>query len=378
MILRSLTLLQFRNINHLDWEPHPRANLLVGANAQGKTNLLEALFFLGTSKPLRPGADPQDLLMQGKAEGLVRARIDREHPALTRDLEAQLRVGEPKRFLLNGKKLTPLSKLLGQLPVVLFTPDDLELVKAGPAARRLYLDLEISQASPQYLADLQRYQRALKQRNSALRLVANGEASWEAVEAFDELLIAPGAAIVQFRLQALAELAPLAAEAQCRIAGTSEEKLQLGYTSTLTDLRDAGASLPTDLDALMHQYRLRLRERAREERVRSTTLVGPHRDDLSLELNGQRARLFASQGQQRSTALALKLAEVQFLSQRLQEPPILLLDDVLSELDLKRQAQLLGLLDEKVQTFVTSTHADGLAYKPGVVMKVENGELKKA
>ena len=378
MILRSLTLLQFRNIHHLDWEPHPRANLLVGANAQGKTNLLEALFFLGTSKPLRPGADTQDLLMQGKAEGLVRARIDREHPALTRDLEAHLRVGEPKRFLLNGKKLSPLSKLLGQLPVVLFTPDDLDLVKAGPAARRLYLDLEISQAAPQYLADLQRYQRALKQRNGALRLVADGQASWDAVEAFDEALIVPGSAIIHFRLEALAELAPLAAEAQARIAGAREERLHLGYLSTLADSRDPKVSLPNDLDALQHQYRLRLRERAREERARSTTLVGPHRDDLNIELNGKRARLFASQGQQRSTALALKLAEVQFLSQRLQEPPILLLDDVLSELDLQRQAQLLGLLDEKVQTFVTSTHADGLAYKPGVVMQVENGILKKA
>jgi DNA replication and repair protein RecF len=140
--------------------------------------------------------------MQGKAEGLVRARIEREHPALTRDLEAQLRRDEPKKFLLNSKKLTPLSKLLGQLPVVLFTPDDLDLVKAGPAARRLYLDLEISQASPQYLADLQRFQRALKQRNSALRLVADGQASWDAVEAFDELLVVPGAAVVHFRLRA--------------------------------------------------------------------------------------------------------------------------------------------------------------------------------
>jgi DNA replication and repair protein RecF len=374
VILQSLTLFQFRNIAHLDWEPHPRANLLVGSNAQGKTNLLEALYFLGTSKPLRPGADPQDLIMQGKAEALVRARISQEQLGLTRDLEAQLQLGQPKKFLLNAKKLTPLSKLYGQLPVVLFTPDDLDLVKAGPSARRLYLDMEISQASPPYLADLQRYQRALKQRNGALKMVAEGQAEWDAVEAFDELLVTSGAAIVLYRLQALAELKPLAAEAQARIAG-KDERLELDYLCSLKDPRDH-ASLPLEAGALAHQFRLRLRERAREERGRATTLSGPHRDDLSLMLNGEPAKMFASQGQQRSTALALKLAEVQFLSLKLGEPPVLLLDDVLSELDLQRQTQLLGLLDERVQTFVTSTHADGLAYKPGKTMTVENGVVR--
>lgn len=373
MILTSLHLYQFRNLQRVDWEPHARANLLLGANAQGKTNLLEALFFLGTTKTLRPGATPDDLIQHEASEALLRAKVSHKEGAITRDIEAQLRRGAPKKFLLNFKKLSPLSKIFGQLPVVLFTPDDLELVKTGPAARRLYLDLEISQASSAYLADLTRYQRALKQRNSALKLLADGRCSLDAVHAFDEELIKAGCGVLRFRQQAVALLEPLAADAQTRLAGKTEQ-LSLKYVSTVAG-PGLGASLPKDDDALAHQFRLRLRERAREEQARGTTLSGPHRDDLEILLDGRPARLFASQGQQRSIALSLKLAEVQYLTTQLDESPVLLLDDVLSELDLDRQAHLLGLLDERVQTFVTSTHATDLAYKPGQVLKVEDGNL---
>jgi DNA replication and repair protein RecF len=376
LILTSLHLYQFRNLKRVDWEPHPRANLLLGANAQGKTNLLEALFFLGTTKTLRPGATPDDLIQHEAGEAILRAKVSHKDGALTRDIEAQLRRGSPKKFLLNFKKLSPLSKIFGQMPVVLFTPDDLDLVKTGPAARRLYLDLEISQASQAYLSDLTRYQRSLKQRNSALKLHAEGRCGLDTVHAFDEDLIKAGCGVLRFRQKAVAQLQPLAAEAQARLAGHSEE-LGLKYVSTVAGA-ELGASLPKDDEALAHQFRLRLRERAREEQARATTLSGPHRDDLEILLDGRPARLFASQGQQRSIALSLKLAEVQFLTTQLEESPILLLDDVLSELDLDRQAHLLGLLDEKVQTFVTSTHATDLAYKPGQVLKVEDGELKRA
>lgn len=372
MILQSLHLFQYRNLSRVDWEPHPRANLLLGDNAQGKTNLLEALFFLGTTKTLRPGATPDDLIQHGADEALLRAKVSHQDGAITRDLEAQLRRGQPKRFLLNFKKLSPLSRIFGQMPVVLFTPEDLELVKAGPTARRLYLDLEISQASQAYLADLTRYQRALKQRNGALKMLAEGRGGLEAVHAFDEELIKAGTAVLRFRREAVAQLEPLASQVQARLAGKPEH-LGLTYVSSVAAPNQA---LPADDEAIAHQFRLRLRERAREEQARATTLSGPHRDDLELLLDGRPARLFASQGQQRSIALSLKLAEVQFLTQRLGEAPVLLLDDVLSELDLGRQAHLLSLLDERVQTFVTSTHAAGLAYKPGQVLDVVGGELK--
>jgi DNA replication and repair protein RecF len=371
VILSEFHLFQYRNIAVFDWKPHERANLLIGSNAQGKTNLLEAIFLLGTTKSLRAGSDADDLIMEDKAEAFVQGKVKRDQPEVTRELEILLRRGEPRQVRLNGKKLTPFSKIFGQLTVVLFVPEDLQLVKAGPAARRYYLDLEISQASPQYLAALQTYQRALKQRNGAIRMVAEGKANWDAVEAFDEALVLSGSEIVLYRAEALREIEPLAAQVQARVAGREAEKLELRYVSSL------GAELGA-LDAIQHEFRRRLRQRSGDERARGTTLSGPHRDDLEILLSGKPARLFASQGQQRTTALALKLAEVQFLSRRLNENPVLLLDDVLSELDLDRQSALLGLLDEHVQTFVTSTHADGLAYKPGQTLRVSGGQITQA
>jgi DNA replication and repair protein RecF len=287
-------------------------------------------------------------------------------------LEIHLKRGESRQVKLDGKALRPFSRIFGQLSVVLFVPEDLQLVKAGPAARRYYLDLEISQASPLYLAALQTYQRALKQRNAAIRMVAEGRSTWEAVQAFDEAIVQSGAEIIQFRRQAVEELEPLAAAVQARVAGEGREELGLAY---LCSLKESGSS--QTLEDLRRAFAQALKERASEERARATTLSGPHRDDLEILLNGRPARLFASQGQQRTTALALKLAEVQFLSRRLKENPVLLLDDVLSELDLQRQAALLGLLDEHVQTFVSSTHAQGLAYQPGQVLQVENGRFSQ-
>jgi DNA replication and repair protein RecF len=373
MILSEFHLYQYRNIQSFDWKPHERANLLIGSNAQGKTNLLEAIFLLGTSKSLRMGAESDDLIMEGKKEAFVQGKVRRDEPQVSRELEVLLKREEPRQVRLNGKKLSPLSKIFGQLSVVLFVPEDLQLVKAGPAARRYYLDLEISQASPLYLAALQSYQRALKQRNGAIRMVAEGRAKWDAVEAFDEGLVQSGAQIVQFRAEAIAEIAPLAAAVQARVAGSEKERLELRYSSSIMP-----ASGESGLDALAHEFRRKLRSRAQEERLRGSTLSGPHRDDMEISLSGKTARLFASQGQQRSTALALKLAEVQFLAKRLNENPVLLLDDVLSELDLDRQSALLGLLDEHVQTFVSSTHAEGLAYKPGQTLRVQGGQFSQA
>jgi|SRR5665213_721550 len=375
VILSSILIYQFRNIARIEWNPHPKANLLVGSNAQGKTSLLEALFFLGTTKTLRPGSSIDDLIQHEHDETLVRVQVSHKNGVLLRDLEVQLKRGQPKHFLLNSKKLSPLSKIFGQMPVVLFTPEDLELVKAGPQARRLYLDLEISQASQIYLQDLTRYQRSLKQRNAALRLYARGAGSLDSVHAFDEELIRAGSAVVRFRMQAVAELEPIASEVQTRLAGGLEH-LGLRYLSSLAQGKELAPLSPAlDHDALAHRFRLLLRERAREEQARGSTLTGPHRDDLELLLDGRPARLFASQGQQRSIALSLKLAEVQFLTRKLEESPVLLLDDVLSELDLDRQARLLALLDERVQTFVTSTHARGLAYQPGQVLRLDKGIL---
>ncbi len=370
MILESLAIRHFRNIESLDWQPHPRANLLLGLNAQGKTNLLEAIFLLGTTKSLRQAGDGE-MIADGQAQALVKGQVFREEAGASRSLEVLLSRQERKTVRLNDKNLARFSEIFGHLSVVLFTPEDLQLVKAGPQARRFYLDLEISQASPQYLHSLQVFERALKQRNSALKMQAEGRAGRGTAQAFEQNLVQAGSEVVLFRLKAVEELEPLAARVQERISGGTE-KLGLSYLSSLSGGEEA---LPRDLDGLADRYRRRLKEASAEEEARATTLVGPHRDDIRMTVNGRPARAFASQGQQRTAALALKLAEVEFLKSRLGENPVLLLDDVLSELDGPRQRELLGLLDEKVQTFVTSTHAEDLPFKPGQVLQARKGSF---
>ena len=370
MILESLSLRNFRNISRFDWVPHPRANLFLGSNAQGKTNLLESIYLLGTTKPLRHGSHEEQIAF-GEDFAVVKGTVHREKPGMQRDLEVQLKREGVKQVKLNGKRLAPFSKIFGELSVVLFVPEDLQMVKAGPATRRFFLDLEISQASPDYLHALQQYQRVLKQRNAALRMLRDG-ASADTVEVYDEPLVAAGSQVILQRLKALEELGPQAARVQERVS-QGKEKLSLHYESSLAENVDE--ELPGDEGQLQQIYRQRLAQVRDQETRRWTTLAGPHRDDMAIHINDRQARTYASQGQQRTAALALKLAEVHFLKARLGENPLLLLDDVLSELDLTRQRELLGLLDEQVQTIVTSTHTEDLPFKPGQVMQVEEGSI---
>lgn len=370
MKLTSLHIYQFRNIGILDWQPHGRTNLLIGPNAQGKTNLLEAIFLLGTTKSLR-GID-SELIMNGQELSLVKGTVQTEVGA-ERSLEIELRCDGKKSLKLNDKFQARTSQMMGQLSLVLFTPEDLKLVKAGPAARRFYLDLEISQASPAYLQQLQVYQRVLKQRNAAIKLLAEGRGERATIEAFETELVRSGSEVILFRLKAVDELKVLAAEVQAQIAGPQED-LKLSYESSIQE--KSGEALPRDLASLSGLYRARLKALQREELGRGITLAGPHRDDLEILLAGKPARSFASQGQQRTAALALKLAEVRFLHARLGENPVLLLDDVLSELDGDRRRNLLGLLDRRVQTFITSTHPEDLELEPGQCLEVQDGTLR--
>jgi DNA replication and repair protein RecF len=369
LILKSLKLFQFRNFLELDWQPHPKANLLVGSNAQGKTNLLESIFLLGTTKSFRQAKD-DEIIMQDKPESKAQAVVFQEQAQVEREVEVLLRREDKKTVRLNGKPVSRHSEILGNLSVVLFTPEDLQLVKAGPAARRAYLDLEISQASATYLKALQIYHRTLRQRNAALKWLAEGRNSSQTVEAFEEELIQSGCQILKERLRAVRQLAPLAAEAQRLVSG-EKEILSLRYVSSL-DLSGREDLAQADLPAM---FKRRLREMAREEVARRATLVGPHRDDLEILIQARPARAFGSQGQQRTAALALKLAEVAYLRGCLGENPVLLLDDVFSELDSRRKQALLDLLDTNVQTFLTSAQPDPPGLAPGLCLEIKDGRL---
>ncbi|MHB8927316.1 MAG: DNA replication/repair protein RecF [Bacillota bacterium] len=358
MRLKRLQLHDFRSFSTLDLTLSGQVNVFVGGNAEGKTNALEAVYLLATGRSHRAVRD-RELVRWGAPAYL--ARGDFERPAGPLRVEVGFS-GEGRKVLrLNGLPKRRLSEIIGQARVVLFAPEDLELVKGAPEVRRHYIDLQLSQVSPAYYHHLATYHRILEQRNRLLKGGSQAEAMGLAV--WDEKLVAHGVEIIQRRLTALEKLSRWVALAQRQVSGGQEE-LSVSYQSSIVGdspraSREATAAGQND-ETLGKAFRRRLEKLRPVELERGMTLVGPHRDDLRLEVNGQDARLFSSQGQQRTAVLALKLAEVEFLAADDGDQPILLLDDVLSELDERRRGLLLETVG-RVQTIITGTDAAPLA-----------------
>lgn len=367
MHLSRLHLHNFRSYPALTAEFSPRYNLLVGPNGAGKTNVLEAVFLLATARSHRAGRD-QELVRWGEDAFRVQADIVRAHSTLR--LDVMYERNRRKQLRLNGQPEAKISSLIGRFNVVLFAPEDLQLVKGAPALRRRFLDMELAQVSRAYFHHLQQYQRTLLQRNALLR---KGNAPAEVRAVFDEPLIEHGCELIRRRAEAVRALEPLAAAHHLKISG-GEEQLALTYHCSLFE---PGTDPPADL---ADRFRTMLAERQLEEQARGTTVVGPHRDDLQVTINGHDARHFASQGQQRSAVLALKLAELGYITAHAGEPPVLLLDDVTSELDSDRRALLVQAIADDVQTFITTTgmvDVDPRWLEGGAVFAVGSGELTR-
>lgn len=356
MALRLLALeaRNFRNYAHLAATFERGLNIITGGNAQGKTNLLEAIFWVLRAAPLRPAAD-QDVVLWGETACRVEATV------LTGAGEVTVQVGlgpRGKQILLGGSPVRR-ADLLRFGGVVTFTPDDLWLVKGGPRERRRFLDREVAASVPSYAENLARYRRALAQRNAALR-----EGDRRTVEVWTQELVCYGARVLADRLQFLETIVPAARRV---FGGWDAAGLNIRY-------RSSAAVEGSDPALLADALRAALALRAGEEAALGQTLVGPHRDDVALELDGRPAAVFASQGQQRSIVLALKLAEVHVWQKRTGDAPLLLLDDVLSELDAVRQEQLLATLSEGLQMFVTATSPP---VRGAAVYRVPSGKLTR-
>jgi DNA replication and repair protein RecF len=360
----SLRLSHFRNYESLEVGFHPHLNLFLGPNAQGKTNVLEALFCLSTTRSFRAASD-EEMIQFGQETGAIEGRIHLEKGEEAIRLE--LRQGKNKTLFVNGKKQKKLSSLLGRLPAVVFSPDDLFLVKGGPALRRRYLDMTILQIDQGYLAHLQQYERTLKQRNSLLRQMAPGTETQLAV--WDQPLARHGAAMMFKRRAAAGHLSDFAGKALKDLTGGAE-RFEVRYEPQL--------SWEGDEDGLAQKMLDTLAKARREEMARGVTVVGPHRDDLGLWVNGQPLRKFGSQGQQRTGALALKLAQLSLLAQECQEAPLVLFDDVMAELDEKRQAFFLNRLQQGGQAFLTGTSANDFtaASKAARIFAVQAGKVQ--
>lgn len=336
MRLRRLRLKNHRNYAHLDLSPGPRVNVFIGQNGQGKTNLLESVAMLALSSsprarreielvgPVGPGSKIEAEIETGQSRTEVVIALTVEGDRAHRTIEVD---GVRKRAF----------DLPGRFRVVLFWPDDLGLVKGSPELRRRFLNQMLVQVTPGYARALGGLRRVLEQRNSLLKRIASGEGGEDMVEAWNQELVTISTEIVDARAKAVVELQGEAARSHAQIA--SGERLEIRYEGPPENLAEAvNKSLGEDLR-------------------RGTTSVGPHRDDLRIVLDGQDARSYASQGQQRTAVVSLKLAEAALIERRTGEKPVLLLDDVLSELDGERRAALLGEVAQGGQVIITSVEA---------------------
>lgn len=345
MRLQSLHLSNVRNYAQLELEPAPGLNVFVGRNAQGKSNLLEAISLLGTGKSFRTSRE-RDLIREGfelaaiSGEAHVRAGEIR----LGCTIAATPR-GTRKVYAVNGQSLR-YAKFLGNLRVVTFVPADLQLVSGAPALRRSFLNVALAQEQRTYYHELARYQKALTQKSALLR--SGEEPDRDLLAIYNETLVQAGTQLMLAREQFVRVLGAAAARVHGEWTGGAEQ-LELAYQPSVP------LEVPTQ-EAIAGAFAARLKAMAAQERARQMSLTGPHRDDLDLQIGGRSLAAYGSQGQQRTAVLALKVAEYSVMHDRSGEAPLLLLDDVLSELDpLRAQAFLAGVGGFE-QAFVTATH----------------------
>ena len=369
--LHRLELLHFRNIAGLELELQAPRLLVIGANGEGKSNLLEAVELLTSLRSHRCSSDP-DLIRQGEPTSRLRARTSEGD-----QLELELRRRGGRRALRNGRSLERLIDLIGPLRCVGFSALDLELVRGEPAQRRQWLDRVVLQLEPIYGALLSRYGRLLRQRSQLLRRGLAPTERSALLDAFDQQMALVGTRLHRRRGRALERLEPVAQLWQERLGG-GNEVLELVYRSgTRLETEATGTGEEVWRAALLDQL---LQQRSEEERL-GQCLVGPHRDEIELLLGGAPGRRFGSAGQQRTLVLALKLAELDVVHAVVGEPPLLLLDDVFAELDPRRQNLLLEAVGNGHQCLVSATHLEcfnGSWRSDAQVVRMRQGTLQSA
>jgi DNA replication and repair protein RecF len=383
MYLKSIHLRHFRNYSDQRIDFSAPKTILVGNNAQGKSNLLEAVELLATLRSHRASRD-RDLVLDGEPVGQIAAALERDTGPI--DLTLTLRSNGRRTVALNSEPLRRQLDFLGVLNAVEFSSLDLDLVRGGPEKRRAWLDALLTQLEPIYAHILQQYNHILRQRNALLKqrqqrttdpnLFAPASESLEIVdepetlELWNRQLAAAGSRVIRRRARVLDRLAPLAAQWHQEISG-STEVLQVRYAPNVILTEDDPAQV-------QQAFLEKIQQRAIAEQHQGTTLVGPHRDEVEFTINQTPARQYGSQGQQRTLVLALKLAELKLIEEVVGEPPLLLLDDVLAELDLNRQNQLLDAIQDRFQTLITTTHLgsfDAQWLNSSQILAVQAGQI---
>lgn len=347
MKLRKLIIFSFRNIEEAELSPNERFNVLTGNNAQGKTNILESIYLLGTMKSFRMARNT-DLIKTGSPCSLLKGWADRD--GIVREISLTIEKSG-KKPRVDNKSVSKPSDFFGCLNMVVFSPEDIAMVRGLPELRRRYLDRAVFTADIGYLTVHQQYYRVLKNRNSLLKSGLS-----DGLDVWSERLAEAGARLMVSRVGYLREISELLAEFYATIAGPGEHA-SISYRSEVmeNDLRSATAG---DFRSAILES---MANNSEEEKRRGVTLSGPHRDDVEFCLNGQVLKLYGSQGEQRSFVLALKMAEIELAKSKHGSPPVLLLDDMTSELDGCRNLNLMQFLKKKeMQVFITTTSVNNL------------------
>ncbi len=406
MQITYLSLTNFRNYGRLEQTFSGGATLLHGNNAQGKTNLLEAIYYLATTRSPHAERDQQllnwdaaqqdDPVIVGRIVADVQTQQGNRHVEMRLILEKsrQLRNGKSsfRREVLVDKRKVRLMDLLGTLRVVLFLPEDIQLITGTPSNRRRYMDITICQIDPIYCKALSHYNKVLEQRNALLRQIAEGLGSRDLLPVFSQELIKLGSQIFIRRAKFLAEMARKAQHIHYESLTDGDESMRLNYLPRLEAVRSKsedglkllqsmGIWLQENIDdtAVSQRFSAALTAAEPVDVVRGTTSVGPHRDDWQFLLNGRSLSSFGSRGQQRSALLALKMSEIKWMEKASGETPILLLDEVVAELDDKRRAALLSYVANAAQTILTATDPNMFTtdfLTQATQMRVSNGRIQ--
>ena len=334
MYVESIELFQYRNYDSLKVEFSPGVNIFFGDNAQGKTNLLEAVYLSATSKSHK-GSKDKELIQFGQDESHIRLHFRKNE--LTHRLDLHLRKKKSKGIAIDGVPIRKLNELFGMLHIVFFSPEDLSIIKNGPSERRRFLDLEMSQLDKGYYALLVSYNKLLQERNNLLKQIYFMPSLRETLDGWDKQLIDIGSAILRKREAFVEKIDGMMREIHGNLTG-GQERMEVHY----------------DKNVSVEEFAQKLAEHRERDLKAGTTSVGPHRDDMGFIVNGTDIRRFGSQGQQRTAALSLKLSEIRLVEEMAEDKPVLLLDDVLSELDHHRQNYLLDSISD-IQTMISCT-----------------------
>lgn len=337
MYIESLALKDFRNYEKLDMNFSKNINILYGDNAQGKTNILEAIYISATTKSHRNSKD-KDIIRFGKDDSHIRLNLKKRE--VGHRIDMHLRRNQTKGVAIDGIPIRRSTELFGLINIIIFSPEDLSIVKNGPGERRRFMDMEICQLSRIYYSNLLRFNKILDQRNNLLKQINFNPKNADTLDVWDEQFIDAGKAIIKERTNFIEMINGIIKEIHGSLT-SDKEKIEIKYEPNV------------EID----RFEKVLKEKRQIDLKNSITMTGPQRDDFGVFINGSDVRVYGSQGQQRTAALSLKLAEIEMVKKIINDNPILLLDDVMSELDSKRRDALLSRISD-IQTIITCTGYD--------------------